>query len=133
MDMEEKQRRNGMDAETEAYLARIRKTVKESRALVEQVELRRAETDRLLESQGLTREQLAAIRFTPEQIARVNEELRRRGLPPVEDVPMAETSPGDGEPLMEHMSEPNFDPGDIKEDLENRKRKFGVMMNNIRL
>ncbi len=76
---------NNPDQQLDEYLARIRKTIAESEALVEQAELRMHETDRLLESQGLTREQVMALRFTKEQKLAVNEELKRRGLPPLED------------------------------------------------
>ena len=74
--------------ELDEYLAKIRRTVSESNALIQSVELRLQETDNLLASQGLTREQVAAMRFTPEQLEKVNEELKRRGLPPLEDEPM---------------------------------------------
>ena len=47
--------------ELDAYLAKIRKTIADSRALVAKAELRFAETDRFLESQGLTREQVQAM------------------------------------------------------------------------
>ena len=57
------------DKETEAYLARIRRTIEESNRLVEQAGLRIRETDRLLEQQGLTREQVMAMRFSDAQIA----------------------------------------------------------------
>ena len=73
------------DRDIEAYLARIRKTIADSNALVSQAELRIAETDRLLAEQGLTREQVMGFRFTGEQKLMVNEELKRRGLPPIED------------------------------------------------
>lgn len=43
-------------AEVESYLSRIRETVRKSELLMEQAELRCRETDRLLASQGLTRE-----------------------------------------------------------------------------
>ena len=68
----------------ERYLARIRKTIEDSRNLVSQAELRIAETDRLLEKQGLTREQVMAMRFSQSQIDAVNEELKRRGIDPLE-------------------------------------------------
>ena len=73
---------NAPKDDLDEYLARIRKTIAESEALVSQTELRMRETDRLLESQGLTREQVLAMRFTREQKLAVNEELKRRGLPP---------------------------------------------------
>ena len=68
--------------ETEAYLARIRKTIAESDRLVEQVGLRMRETDRMLEQQGLTREQVMAMHFSEAQIEAANAELTRRGLDP---------------------------------------------------
>ena len=74
----------GNDRETEAYLARIRRTIEESNRLVDQVDLRIRETDRLLEQQGLTREQVMAMHFSDAQIEAANEELKRRGLDPIE-------------------------------------------------
>lgn len=55
------QERTLSSAETEAYLARIRETIKKSELLIEQAELRIRETDRLLEEQGLTREDVAHL------------------------------------------------------------------------
>ena len=78
------------------YLARIRKTIAESEALVAQTELRMRETDRLLESQGLTREQVLSLRFAPAPVG----------------VPAA----------------PAFAVHDSQGDLENRQKKFGMMM-----
>ena len=66
--------------EIQAYLAKIRKTVAESEAMAQQIDLRLQETDRLLASQGLTREQVMGFQFTDEQRELVNEELVRRGL-----------------------------------------------------
>ena len=66
--------------EIQAYLAKIRKTVAESEAMAQQIDLRLQETDRLLASQGLTREQVMGFQFTDEQRELVNEELARRGL-----------------------------------------------------
>ena len=111
------------------YLARIRKTIAESEALVQQTELRMRETDRMLESQGLTREQLLSVRFTREQKLAVNEELKRRGLPPLED-------DGDDAPPFDPdapapagvPAAPNFAAADTQGDLENRQKKFGMMM-----
>ena len=68
----------------DAYLARIRKTIADSENLVAQAELRIAETDRMLERQGLTREQVMAMRFSDAQMEAVNAELKRRGLDPLE-------------------------------------------------
>ena len=94
----------------EAYLARIRKTIEASQALVSQTELRIAETDRMLAEQGLTREQVMGFQFTSEQKLKVNEELKRRGLPPIED-----------------------DEPDDMADLENRQKKFSMMMKPFQL
>ena len=130
--MDKEQQKTNMDEDIRAYLAKIRKTVSESKALLDQVELRRAETDRLLESQGLTRSQVEAMQFTPEQIAAVNVELRRRGMPPLEeDVPSANGS--SKEVLTGKADESNFDSGDVKEDLDNRRRKLNAMKNQFRL
>ena len=71
-------------AEMDAYLARIRKTIADSQNLVSQAELRIAETDRMLEQHGLTREQVMAMKFSDAQLEAVNEELKRRGLDPLE-------------------------------------------------
>ena len=64
--------------EMDAYLARIRKTIADSRNLVSQAELRIAETDRMLEQHGLTREQVMAMKFSDAQLEAVNDELSRR-------------------------------------------------------
>ena len=126
-----------LEADTRAYLEKIARTVSESKALMSQIELRMAETDRMLASQGLTREQVQAMSFTPEQLKAVNQELARRGLPPLEN---EQAMAGDAPPQADSPSadegraaEPKSDKGDSKEDLENRRRKFNVMMNNLRL
>ena len=121
------------DRDIEAYLARIRKTIADSNAMVSQVELRIAETDRLLAEQGLTREQVMGFNFSGEQKLMVNEEVKRRGLPPIEDE-MDGIADGlredqfSGRPAM-----PNFEAGDAQGDLENRQRKFGMMMKPFQL
>ena len=120
---------NPPDKDLDEYLARIRKTIAESEALVAQTELRMRETDRLLESQGLTREQVLALRFSNEQKLAVNEELKRRGLPPIDDFgddappPDAGVDAPGGVPAA-----PNFAARDSQGDLENRQKKFGMMM-----
>ena len=94
-------------------------------------------TDRMLEAQGLTREQVEAMSFTPEQLKAVNAELTRRGLPPVEEeeILAGESRPEADSPQVSdgRAAKKSFDAGDVKEDLENRRRKFNVMMNNFRL
>ena len=111
--------------ETEAYLARIRKTIAESNRLVEQVDLRMRETDRLLEQQGLTREQVMAMHFSDAQIEAANAELKRRGMDPIErwerDGLTAQEAFDVGRP-----------PSDVEAsadtELAERQRKFGMMM-----
>ncbi len=116
------------DKDLDEYLARIRKTIAESEALVEQAELRMHETDRLLESQGLTREQVMSLRFTREQKLAVNEELKRRGLPPLED-DGAEIDDDPDAPIPVGIpAASNFSVHDSQGDLENRQKKFGMMM-----
>jgi hypothetical protein len=110
--------------DVESYLARIRKTIADSERLVEAAKLRMAETDRMLEKQGLTREQVLAFRFTDQQREAVNRELVRQGMPPLEDdaeaaVPAADLAP----PLADT---PLASPADG--ELAERQRKFGMMM-----
>ena len=113
------------DRETQAYLARIRKTIEESNRLVEQVGLRIQETDRMLEQQGLTREQVMAMHFSDAQIEAANAELERRGMDPIEkweSDSMRDTSDAS------HVLSP--EPEDFAADTElaERQRKFGMMM-----
>lgn len=116
-----------MDKETEEYLAKIRKTVAESKQMIESVKLRFAETDRLLAESGTSREEVANFRFTPEQRKAVNDELRRHGLPPLEEVP---TETGRDAVVA---TAPRFGAADVQEDMENRRRKFGAMMKRFRM
>ena len=112
------------DRETEAYLARIRKTIEESNRLVEQVGLRIRETDRMLEQQGLTREQVMAMQFSDAQKRAVDAELRRRGLDPLEWWSEVERPAPEDESRL-----PDADVGTASDaELENRQRKFGMMM-----
>lgn len=104
--------------EIEECLKRVRKSISESEALVEQAERRIAETDELLERIGVTREELRRMRPTLEQMQLVNEELARRGIEPLE--PVEEYVPGEEIAAGE-------------EGLEHRKRQFGAMMNGVRL
>lgn len=108
--------------EIEAYLARIRKTIADSESLVSKAELRIAETDRMLERQGLTREQVLSMRFTDSQIEDVNAELARRGMEPLGS---------DGWSAAEEASVASAvapQSADAGEDLERRRQKFGMMM-----
>ena len=115
--------------DVQAYLARIRKTIADSKRVVAQAELRIAETDRMLERQGLTREQVMAMRFSDAQKRAVDAELKRRGLDPLEwwgESPEreAENRMSDAESRL-----PDADVGMASDaELENRQRKFGMMM-----
>ena len=119
---------DAVDRDTEAYLARIRKTIADSAALLSQAELRIAETDRMLARQGLTREQVSAMRFSPDQIEAANAHLARLGLDPVDAAgldaaPAAhETDAGLG------AAGGGLPPVDSGADLAERRRKFGMMM-----
>ena len=129
--MEDDNGRN--QAEIEAYLAMIRKTIADSERLVSQAELRIAETDRMLEQQGLTREQVLGMQFSDAQLAAANAELERRGL-----APMAADEEGDGwdanreaadAPLAQGIGLP--DPA--ADDHDRRREKFGMMMKPFRI
>ena len=120
--------------DVEAYLARIRRTIAESSRLVDQANLRMAETDRLLESQGLTREQVMGMRFTDAQREAVNAELARRGLDPLEEWEDARRETGDdslpdvGQGTLDASRVSSLQSPDVSTDLAERQRKFGMMM-----
>ena len=111
--------------DTDAYLARIRRTIADSERLVEAAKLRIAETDRLLAKQGLTREQVMGFRFTGEQREAVNRELVRLGMDPLEEVEevFAPAAPAytDSPPPPPPRTAGN-------DELAERQRKFGMMM-----
>jgi len=124
------------EKELQAYLAKIRKTIEASKRAVSQAELRIAETDRMLEQQGLTREQVMSMRFSDAQMEAVNAELKRRGLTPMEKWSMepaerlAAAGGGWRDPRDESGDSGLASPDDALSDseLENRQRKFGMMM-----
>ena len=116
------------DRDVKAYLARIRKTIADSKNLVSQVELRIAETDRMLERQGLTREQVMAMQFSDAQLDAVNEELKRRGLDPLEKWTMNDRAVPDEEPSIKADASYAGETATSDAELENRQRKFGMMM-----
>lgn len=127
---------NTKSHDTEAYLARIRRTIAESNRLVDQVELRIRETDRALEAQGLTREQVMSIRLSDEQRVAMNRELARLGIDPrtVADVMAPDVDAGQevGAPKpvadarREDVASQSVD--DAADDLAHRRMKFGLMM-----
>jgi len=112
-------------AEMDAYLARIRKTIADSRNLVSQAELRMAETDRMLEQQGLTREQVMAMRFSNAQMEAVNEELKRRGLDPLEKWESDVLTDQEEFAVGRSPSDVEVSPDT---ELAERQKKFGMMM-----
>jgi len=116
--------------EVQEYLAKVRKTVADSRAMVEQARLRIQETDRLLEKQGLTREKLRDMKITREHVLLVNEELTRRGLPPIEtdDASFDFNAATRELRAAEAPVEPPVD-----DELAERQRKFGAFMQEYRL
>ena len=112
--------------EVESFLAGIRKTIADSEKLIESTRLRIAETDRMLESQGLTREQVLSLEFTPEQRLRVNEELRRLGLPPIEDGEVRDFDSAASD-LSESVA------GSAEVTFAERSRRFDSLMHGFRL
>lgn len=118
------------EEEVKGYLAGIRKTIADSNALIDQAKLRIAETDRLLAREGLTREQVLGFRITRDQMLAVNEELRRRGLPPLEDDEAAFDF-GAATAELRAADRPVEPPTD--DALAERQRKFGAFMQEYRL
>ena len=118
-------------AEVREYLAKIRKTVEEANALVDQTDLRLKETDRLLASMGLTREQVSGFKFTREQRLAAHEELQRMGLPPIED----DEASFDFDAAVDEVRAGQIETaGDGEGDVvEARRRKFGNFMQEYRL
>lgn len=114
--------------DTAAYLVRIRKTIADSERLVEAAKLRMAETDRFLEKQGLTREQIRNFRFTDAQREAVNRELVRLGMEPLGEEPESEAAPEEPVPPP-----PPPTPAEPDGELAERQRKFGMMMKSFQL
>ena len=109
--------------EIRAQIEKVRRTIAASEAMAEQVERRIRETDELLASQGLTREQVLAFRFTDEQRDLVNAELRRRGLPTLEAESVAEDAPSAAEGA----------PAVAEDALEARTGKLRMMAQSLRI
>jgi hypothetical protein len=130
-------------AETEAYLAKIRKTIRDSKNLVESAKLRMAETDRMLEDSGTTREEVMTFSFSVSQKEAVNAQLERMGFERLDEAgdirgEYGERSLGPG--AADENTRPlacaagaNFTAGDGDGSVENRKRKFNVMMQQFRM
>lgn len=114
-----------MDAATEEYLAKIRKTIAESKQMIETVKLRFAETDRMLEASGTSREEVMKMHFSEAQREAVNEELERRGMAPLVDA--------EDEPRVRARSLPVADAADVETDGDYRRRKFATMMKTFRI
>ena len=109
------------------YLEKIRRTIAESKCMMESVKLRLAETDRMLVESGTSREEVAKLRFTPQQIIAVNEELRRRGMQPLDGLEI------DSDCAAASIYPRSAATADIPENMDNRRRKFGAMMNLFRM
>ena len=118
------------------YLNKIHRTISESEALIAQAERRMEETDRLLESQGLTRAQVEAMEFTDEQFDAVNAELKRRGMDPLDPMEINAVSSHTAKNSSAHGTSgttARLEAGEADGDLENRRRKFNTMMGSFRL
>lgn len=70
-----------LPSDIQAYLAKIRETVKQSEALIETAELRMAETDRFLAERGVTRDDVKKLldkySLTPEQRKEIDAQLEQ--------------------------------------------------------
>lgn len=115
--------------DVERTLARARKTVAESRKMIEQMNLRIRETDRFLAQQGLTREQVRNMRFTREQRLLANEELKRLGLPPIEEDDDRADFDAATASLRATLAS---DGGGAVDAVDERRRKFGIFMQGMR-
>ena len=111
------------------YLARIRKTIEDSKSMVAQAELRIAAPDRMLERQGLTREQVVATQGSDAPKRAVDAELKRRGLDPLEWWPEVERPAPEAE---SRLRDAEVGTG-ADAALANRQRKFGMMMKPIQI
>ena len=129
------ERLDGQDkqAEIREYLAGIRRQIAESEAVIQQAELRMKETDRFLEQHGLSREKLMDFKFTKEQRLAANEELRRLGLPPIEDEESAFDFDAATAEVRAAELESAPDATDRGDELAERQRKFGTFMQEYRL
>ena len=126
------------DGDVKAYLARIRKNIEKAENLVAQAELRMAETDRMLERQGLTREQVMSYRFSEAQLEAANAELRRRGMNPIErweegEGQWSSAATGNRQPTTGNRQPTtgNRQPAnqvDADKELAERQKKFSFMM-----
>ncbi len=120
---------NGDEKDIQSYLARIRKTIADSKSVVSQAQLRMAETDRMLEKQGLTREQVMSMHFTEAQLEAVDAELKRRGLDPLERWDELERARAGDAHAFETPRTVNLEPASgMDDEVAYRQRKFGMMM-----
>ena len=135
---------DSIDPETKAFLTRIRKTIEDSSRMIDEVGLRMRETDRMLERQGLTREQVMSMRFSEAQIEAAKAEMKRRGMDPFE---IWSQGDGGGEEDEDPFGEPQtFKASDLQAgaiptvpggggnlDVDERQKKFGMMMKPFRI
>ena len=117
------------EKELNEYLARIRKTIADSNNMLSQVQLRMDETDRMLERQGLTREQVMNMRFSEAQIEAANAELKRRGMDPLEKWDDLKGIRPERVQSFDTTSAVELEPSSgIDDEVAYRQRKFGMMM-----
>lgn len=110
------------------YLAQIKETVRRANEALSEADLRLQETDRFLESQGLSREQVLSMEIGRDQLLMANEELKRRGLPPLE------ASDLDFDAATESLRDaPVAGLGQEETDAGQRAKKFGFLMREFRL
>lgn len=131
---EERSDRRDMQDDIREYLAGIRKTIAESEAVIQEAELRMRETDRFMEQHGLSRDQVLNFKFTKEQRLAANEELRRLGLPPIDDED--EAFDFDAATATMRADQLEIVPGEDQaggDMLAERRRKFGTFMQEFRL
>ena len=116
------------------HLDMIRKTIADSKAMVEKVQLRIQETDRLLASHGMTREQVMGLQFTDEQRELVNRELERRGLAPLDfSSPEGFDQKTDQVRSIAESADAPAQPTGPMIDLDERASHFKMMMNAYRV
>ncbi len=124
---------NRTPEDVEAYLAKIRKTIAESKAVIDDAQLRIQETDRLLARQGLTREQVLNFQVTREHKLAVNEELRRCGLPPIEEDDAAFDFAAATAELRREADSPASSDSASDDIVADRQRRFGNLMHEFRI
>lgn len=107
---------NNQDDSVEAYLARIRETVRKSRELVAIAKEKLAETDRIYQEAGLTREQVKEMLESPD----LPPELRQK----IDEM----RTEWDHE--VAALGGPAVTP---EQEMEHRKEKLGAFRHHLRI